>query len=103
MRSAAIETTRREFIAPIPVDKNITILRMDIKQSHHKNAYFSYKGVQYLKTRVSHGEGDIPSIVARRIRKQLYLNRDQFKNLIKCPLGYDDFVLILNEKEILPS
>ncbi len=78
-------------------------LRMDMKQSHHKNAYFSYNGVQYLKTRVSHGEGDIPGIVARRIQKQLYLNQNQFKTLIKCPLGYDEFVIILKEKGIIPS
>ncbi len=28
MRSAAIETTRNEFIKPIPMDKNITILNL---------------------------------------------------------------------------
>ncbi len=76
-------------------------LKMRIAHTHHKIAYFEYKGTEYLKTRVSHGQGDIPKPVIDRIRKQLFLNRSQFKDLVKCPLGYDEFVVILKGKNII--
>lgn len=78
-------------------------LRMRIESSHHKNAYFKYKGIEYLKTRVSHGEGEIPKPVIERIRKQLFLNQSQFRDLVKCPLGYDEFVIILKGKGIIST
>lgn len=77
-------------------------LRMDIAKTHHKMAYFEYEGVQYLKTRISHGKGDIPKSVIARIRKQLELNQIQFTELVKCPLGYNEYVEILKEKGIIP-
>lgn len=76
-------------------------LRMRIEHTHHKIAYFEYNGIQYLKTRVSHGEGEIPKPVVERIRKQLFLNQLQFRDLVKCPLGYDEFVAVLKDKGII--
>ena len=76
-------------------------LKMRIEQTHHKNAYFEYEGILYLKTRISHGKGDIPKPVTERIRKQLFLDRSQFKDLVDCPLGYEEFVEILKEKNII--
>jgi len=78
-------------------------LRMRIEETHHKNAYFDYEGIEYLKTRVSHGEGEIPKPVVERIRKQLFLNPSQFRDLVKCPLGYFGFVTILKEQGIIPT
>lgn len=78
-------------------------LRLHIEHTHHKNAYFKYEGIEYLKTRVSHDEGEIPKPVVERIRKQLFLNQSQFRDLVKCPLGYDEFVAILKEKGIIPG
>ena len=57
-------------------------LKMRIKETHNKNAYFEYNGIVYLKTRISHGKGDIPSSVVERIRKQFLLNQGQFSDLI---------------------
>ena len=76
---------------------------MRIDYTHHKNAYFEYNGKEYLKTRISHGEGEIPKPVVERIRKQLFLNQSQFRDLVKCPLGYDEFVEILKRKQIVPE
>lgn len=78
-------------------------LKMRIEATHHKIAYFEYQGVEYLKTRVSHGEGEIPKPVVERIRKQLFLNQTQFQDLVKCPMGYDEFVAALQEKGIIPE
>lgn len=78
-------------------------LRMRIEATHHKIAYFEYEGIEYLKTIVSHGEGDIPKPVVERIRKQLFLNHAQFQDLIKCPMGYDEFVAALQQKGVIPE
>ena len=78
-------------------------LKMRIEATHQKIAYFEYNGIEYLKTRVSHGEGDIPSPVVERIRKQLFLNQAQFQDLVKCPMGYDEFVAVLKEKGLIPE
>ncbi len=78
-------------------------LKMRVEKTHHKIAYFEYKGIEYLKSRISHGEGDIPKPVVERIRKQLYLNQSQFNELVKCPLGYDEFISILKDKKIIPQ
>jgi hypothetical protein len=76
-------------------------LRMRIEPTHHKIAYFEYEGIEYLKTRVSHGEGEIPKPVVERIRKQLFLNQAQFHDLIKCPMGYNEFVAALKDKGVI--
>jgi len=78
-------------------------LKMRIEPTHHKIAYFEYDGIEYLKTRVSHGEGEIPKPVVERIRKQLFLNHTQFQDLVKCPMGYDEFVTALKEKGVIPE
>jgi hypothetical protein len=76
-------------------------LKMRIEPTHHKIAYFEYEGIEYLKTRVSHGEGEIPKPVVERRPKQLFLNQHQFRELVKCPMGYDEFVAALQEKGII--
>lgn len=76
-------------------------LKMRVKESHHRNAYFYYEGKQVLKTRVSHGRGDIPKPVIEQIINQFYLRKDQFINLRKCPLTYEDYVTILKGKKII--
>ena len=73
-------------------------LRFQVKSTHHKMANFVYKGRLILRTRVSFGKGDIPSNVSDRFRCQLKLNEKQFRELIKCPLGYEEYVEILKAK-----
>lgn len=69
------------------IRRALSKLRMETKQSHHKNAYFSYKGVQYFKTRVSHGEGDSPGIVVRRIQKNEKRGKRIYgKTVFRAPL-----------------
>jgi len=75
---------------------------MRVKEKpHHKNAYFYYEGKQILKTRISHGKGDIPMPVIEQIINQFYLKKDQFAALKKCPLSYEDYVTILKEKSLI--
>jgi hypothetical protein len=78
-------------------------LKMKIEKTHHKNAYFEYNGKLHLKTRISHGKGDIPKPVIERIRKQLFLDHSQFKDLVNCPLGYEEFVEILKDRNIIST
>lgn len=78
-------------------------LRLEIKATHHKMATFVYEGRCILRTRVSFGQGDIPGDVADRIRGQLKLNEQQFRELIQCSLGYEEYVEILRAKGFIPK
>ena len=46
-------------------------LQLDVESSHHKTATFYYKGHAILRTRVSHGRGDIPPIIVAKMQLSL--------------------------------
>ncbi len=79
-------------------ERSLAKLRFQIKSTHHKMAFFIYEGQMILRTRVSFGRGDIPGNVGDKFRCQLKLNERQFRDLVKCPLGYDEYVTILKTK-----
>ncbi|MBU0568493.1 hypothetical protein KJ693_05195 [bacterium] len=83
------------------LEKVFQKLNMRVKSTHHKIAWFIYNGKKVLKTRVSHGRGDIQNIVTEQIINQLFLRKDQFVDLVKCPLDYDGYVKILKDKKII--
>jgi hypothetical protein len=78
-------------------------LRFEVKDTHHKIAWFTYQGEKILKTRRSHGRGDIPTIILNRIRQQMELTSRQFDNALSCPLTYDNYVDILREKGLITT
>lgn len=84
-------------------DRMLEKLGFEVKDTHHKIAWFTYRGKKVLKTRRSQGRGDIPTIILNRIRMQMELNSRQFDDALACPLGYDDYVKILREKGLITA
>ncbi|MDI6787947.1 MAG: hypothetical protein QME51_06210 [Planctomycetota bacterium] len=75
--------------------------KFQISETHHKMAYLFYEGEMILKSRLSQGSGDVPGNITDKIRGQLYLNQDQFRDAVQCPLDYDSYITILKEKGII--
>ncbi|MCP5047131.1 MAG: hypothetical protein GY940_08155 [bacterium] len=58
-------------------------------------------GKKILRVHYSFGKGNIPGRVSDKIRSQLKLDQDNFKNLIDCPLSKEDYLEIIREKGYL--
>jgi hypothetical protein len=79
-------------------EKAFAKLRMHVKFTHHKMGTFLYEDKPILRTRVSFGKGDVPGNVVDKLRGQLKLNEQQFRELVRCPIGYEEYVEILKAK-----
>jgi hypothetical protein len=63
-------------------------------------AWFEYEGKVITRTRRSHGSGDLP--FSDKIRVQLGLNEEEFREAIQCHLSRDDYIEILRRKGKIP-
>jgi hypothetical protein len=76
-------------------------LKLTIRKSGDRLAWFVYEGKVITRTKRSHGNKDLPEHL---IRQQLKLNEEQFSGLISCSVTRDDYVQILTKKGlIVPS
>lgn len=76
-------------------------LNMKIREGKDTWAFFWHEDNLILRTRVSHGRGDVAGNIAHKIRTQLKLDEEQFSELKKCDLTLDKYIQILKEKGIL--
>jgi hypothetical protein len=83
------------------VEQIFNKLKLQVKPTHHKIASLYYNGKFILTTRLSFGRGDIPGHITDKIRGQLHLNEEKFRDLVNCPLDYDGYITILKEKGII--
>ncbi|MCL0033831.1 hypothetical protein M1M97_02985 [Thermodesulfovibrionales bacterium] len=51
-----------------------------------------------MRVHYSHRRGDIAGKVTDKIRGQVKLSQKDFKELIGCPLSYEDYIKILKQK-----
>jgi hypothetical protein len=76
-------------------------LRLDVQTSHHKTATLYYAGRAILRTRISHGQGDIPPIIVAKLRNQLKVTEQQLRSLVDCGLSYEEYIELLKAKGII--
>lgn len=76
-------------------------LKLEVRSTGHQYAWLMHDGKKILRVHMSHGKGDIPGRISDKIRGQLRLNKDDFLNLIKCPLSLDQYLDILRQKGLL--
>jgi len=67
--------------------------------------YFLYLGDKRtsVRTKISHGETEIDDGLIKLMAKQIHLTKDQFIDLVNCPLSYDEYIKILQEKGIITT
>jgi hypothetical protein len=60
-----------------------------------------YEGRAVLRTRISHGRGDIPPVIVAKLRSQLKVTEPQLRELIDCSMRYEDYIAVLKAKGII--
>jgi hypothetical protein len=72
------------------------------KMSGHIKLTFRYCGKDTsIRTWISHGKKEIGDRLLGIMAEQLSLSRQQFNDLIDCPLGEDELVALYEEKGFL--
>lgn len=87
----------------VDVDRAFRKLQMEIRESGDKLAFFVYEGNRILTTRRSHGKGKIEGNIPHKIRNQLRLSEEEFRDLVRCVFSYDGYVEILKKRQVIPS
>jgi len=80
-------------------DAVVKKFRFEVDNTHHRRAWLIYGGKTVVKTRRSHGSGDLPMQDA--IRQQLKLNENQLAEAISCTLDFDGYIKILQAKGVV--
>jgi len=73
-------------------------LDLKVRSTGHNYGWLVVNGKKILRVHYSHGKDDIPGKVKNKIRGQLKLSREDFKDLIDCPLSYEGYIKILKQK-----
>lgn len=82
------------------IERIFTKLDLKVRATDHNYGWLIVNRKKILRVHYSHGR-DIPDNVVNKIRGQLKLSTKDFKNLINCPLSYQDYIAILKQKKII--
>jgi hypothetical protein len=85
------------------VERIFEKLELDVRPTKHRYGWFCHNGRKILRVHFSHGKGDLPGRVTDKIRSQLKLSQNDFRELIDCPLSLPDYVDILKEKGLIEA
>lgn len=85
------------------VDRVFRKLEMEIRDTKDRHAWFVHEGKRILKTKRSHGRGELKGNIRHFIRQQLKVNEEQFRDLRDCPLDRGGYIEILRQKGLIPS
>jgi hypothetical protein len=75
-----------------------TKLRLEVRNSGDRLAWFVHEGRIITRTKRSHGNKDLPGNL---IRQQLRLNQQELTGILSCSLSRDDYVDILKRKGLI--
>ena len=76
-------------------------LHVDLRDGKHLIGWVEFQGKKIIPVKLSYGEGDVPGLVADKIRQQYKLNETDFGKLRDCPLEYDGYISILKGKNLI--
>lgn len=73
-------------------------LNLRVRSTGHYYGWLVVNGKKILRVHYSHGKGDISEKIKNKIRGQLKLSQKNFKELLDCPLTYEDYIKLLKRK-----
>lgn len=85
--------TAKEF------DAIVRKLGMETRNTDHLHAWFEVDGTVAVRTRRSHGRGELAA--GDKIRQQLKVNETQMRSLIDCSMSRDAYVLHLRARGVI--
>ena len=71
------------------------------KSDDHKYLELFYNDKLVLYTKISHGNKDIGNHLIKQMSVQCHLDKDEFIDLLNCPLSKNDYFEILEKKGLL--
>ncbi len=80
------------------VGKIFKKLNLRVRSTGHHYGWLVVNGKKILRVHYSHGKGDISRKIENKIRGQLKLSQENFKELVDCPLTYEDYIRLLKQK-----
>ncbi|MBM3234926.1 hypothetical protein FJZ31_01375 [Candidatus Poribacteria bacterium] len=82
------------------------------EMSHHKQYIFEYNDQIIIRAYYSHGSGDMFASLTNdfvlwkatnKFRTSLKLNEKQFRDAIRCPFEFEDYIALLRAKGYITS
>jgi hypothetical protein len=80
-------------------DRIVSKFNLRTRDSGDRLAWLEYEGRVILRTKRSHGSGDLP--MHHSIRQQLKLNENQLKGAIDCSFTLEDYLAHLRKRGLL--
>ncbi|MDI6793513.1 MAG: hypothetical protein QME81_11720 [bacterium] len=77
-------------------------LAINFRVTKELNGWFVYEGKKIARVTIPKGRGDLRKGTQSSIINQLKLTNELFSRLIECPLGEEEYVQILKEKQLIP-
>jgi hypothetical protein len=71
------------------------------RSKDHRWVDFFHNNKYVLSTKVSHGTKDIDKHLIKQMAFQCKLDKNDFIDLIKCPLSKEEYIQILDQKGFL--
>lgn len=73
-----------------------------LNNNDHRYFVFHIDGKKTsIRTRLSHGEKDIGNPLILAMARQTHLSKEEFIDLVECPLSEEEYIHILESKNIL--
>lgn len=66
--------------------------------THHHYFEFVHEGKVVVRTRMSHNNQEINNYLISAMSKQCQVNKEDFLNLINCPLSQEGYIKKLKER-----
>ncbi len=85
----------------VDIERIFNKLSLQVRSTGHNYGWLTVKNKKILRVHYSHGKGDLPDKIIHKIRGQLKLSEKDFKDLVTCPLTYDEYLDILKRKGLL--
>lgn len=80
-------------------DRIVSKFNLRTRDSGDRLAWLEYEGRVILRTKCSHGSGDLP--MQHSIRQQLKLNEAQLRGAIDCSFSLEDYIVHLRQRGVL--
>ncbi|MEW5766335.1 MAG: hypothetical protein AB1797_01740 [bacterium] len=77
-------------------------LAINFRVTKEVNGWFVYEGKKIGRVTIPKGQGELRKGTQSSIVNQLKLTNKLFSQLIECPLGCEEYMQILKEKQLLP-
>ncbi len=83
------------------VKKSLLKKGFDKVNKDHQFFIFKHGGKEILHTKVSHGKKGLTRLLIGQMSRQCKLSKDEFTDLVNCPLSKEQYLEILRKKGML--